>query len=66
MSKMSDGGKGHAPRPFAVSHDEYVNRWDAIFGRDLKDDKKVPPVNLDGEREQHITETIDRSNLLNK
>ena len=37
--KMSDGGKGSAPRPFSVSHDEYANRWDAIFQRDLKEEK---------------------------
>jgi hypothetical protein len=36
MSKMSDGGKGSSPRPFSVSQEEYNNRWDAIFGRDLK------------------------------
>lgn len=40
MSKMSDGGKGSAPRPFSVSQEEYNNRWDAIFSRDLKEDKK--------------------------
>lgn len=35
-------GKGSAPRPFAVSNQEYANRWDAIFGRDKKkeDEKK--------------------------
>jgi hypothetical protein len=64
---MSDGGKGSKPRPFCVSQEEYDNRWDNIFGRDKpKDVVKVPPVNLDGEREQHILETIDHSNLLNK
>ena len=26
--------KGSATRPFAVSNQEYSNRWDAIFGRD--------------------------------
>jgi hypothetical protein len=35
---MSDGGKGSKPRPFSVSQQEYDKRWDAIFGRDLKDD----------------------------
>ena len=40
MSTMSDGGKGSSPRPFAISHDEYANRWDAIFGRDLKKEEK--------------------------
>ena len=31
---MSDGGKGSAPRPFSIAHDEWSKRWDAIFGRD--------------------------------
>lgn len=35
---MSDGGKGSSPRPFSVAHDEYSKRWDAIFGRDLKEE----------------------------
>jgi hypothetical protein len=34
-TKMSDGGKGSSPRPISVSNEEYTNRWDAIFGRDL-------------------------------
>jgi hypothetical protein len=38
MSKSSDGGKGSSPRPFSVSQAEYDARWDAIFGRDLKDE----------------------------
>ena len=37
---MSDGGKGSKPRPFSISQKEYDNRWDAIFGRDLKEEKK--------------------------
>lgn len=37
---MSDGGKGSRPRPFSVSQDEYDRRWDAIFGRDLKEEVK--------------------------
>ena len=35
---MSDGGKGSKPRPFSVTQQEYDTRWDAIFGRDLKED----------------------------
>jgi len=31
--------KGSKPRPFSVSNEEYANRWDAIFGRDVKEDK---------------------------
>lgn len=38
MKKSSDGGKGSSPRPFSVSQAEYDARWDAIFGRDLKDE----------------------------
>jgi hypothetical protein len=38
---MSDGGKGSSPRPFSIANDEYSKRWDAIFGRDLKEDKKI-------------------------
>ena len=29
-------GKGSKPRPFSVAQEEYNNRWDAIFGRDLQ------------------------------
>jgi hypothetical protein len=36
---MLDGGKGSKPRPFSVSQAEYDSRWDAIFGRDLEDEK---------------------------
>lgn len=37
---MSHGGKGSSPRPFSVSQKEYETRWDAIFGRDLKEEKQ--------------------------
>jgi hypothetical protein len=37
---MSDGGTGSKPRPFSVAQHEYDNRWDAIFGRDLKEKEK--------------------------
>ena len=37
---MSDGGKGSKPRPFSVSQQEYDNRWDNIFSRDLKEQEK--------------------------
>ena len=39
---MSDGGKGSKPRPYSVTQDEYDNRWDAIFGRDLKVKMEMP------------------------
>ena len=40
---MSDGGKGSRPRPFSVSNEEYANRWDAIFGRDIKKEEEKKP-----------------------
>jgi hypothetical protein len=40
---MSDVGKGSVPRPFSVSNEEYANRWDAIFGRDLKQEDMPTP-----------------------
>ena len=43
---MSDGGKGSSPRPYSVSNEEYKNRWDAIFGRDLKKDQEKALDNL--------------------
>jgi hypothetical protein len=30
-------GKGSIPRPFSVTNEEYKNRWDAIFGKDLRE-----------------------------
>lgn len=32
--------KGSRPRPFSVSNEEYDRRWDAIFSRDIKEEKK--------------------------
>lgn len=40
---MNNGGKGSTPRPFSVSNEEYANRWDAIFGRDLKEELVATP-----------------------
>jgi hypothetical protein len=45
---MSDGGKGSKPRPYSVSQQEYDTRWDAIFGRDLKEDKIEMPGTIGG------------------
>ena len=33
--------KGSKPRPFSVSNEEYANRWNAIFGRDVKEDNEL-------------------------
>jgi hypothetical protein len=34
-----EAGKGSKPRPLSVSQEEYDNRWDTIFGQDLKNKK---------------------------
>ena len=39
--------KGSAPRPFAVSNQEYSNRWDAIFGRDNEKKNEAQDVESD-------------------
>jgi len=40
-----EAGKGSSARPFSVSQDEYDKRWDAIFCRDLEEEKKVDENN---------------------
>lgn len=42
MSGQWHGGKGGSPRRMSVSQEEWNNRWDAIFARDLPADK--PPA----------------------
>jgi hypothetical protein len=49
---MSDGGKGSAPRPFSVSQDEYAKRWDAIFQRDLPNEKEDKVTRYNDETQQ--------------
>ena len=44
-------GKGSRPRPFAVSNQEYSNRWDAIFGRDNEKENKEKA--LESDRSNH-------------
>jgi hypothetical protein len=39
MMSGGDGGKGSKPRPYSVTQEEYENRWDAIFQRDLPEPK---------------------------
>ena len=39
--------KGSSPRPFAVSNEEYSNRWDAIFGRDNEKKNEAQDVESD-------------------
>jgi hypothetical protein len=57
---MSDGGKGSKPRPFSVSQREYDTRWDAIFGRDLKEEKKEDLSALEAYNDQRLVSKFDK------
>ena len=57
---MSVGGKGSKPRPFSVSQREYDTRWDAIFGRDLKEEKKEDPSMLDVYNDERLVSKYDK------
>ena len=47
------GGKGSKPRPFSISQEEYANRWDAIFQRDLpKEENEAKPDESDTKQNQ--------------
>ena len=37
--KQAEAGKGSGLRPRQISDDEWNSRWDAIFSRDLKENK---------------------------
>jgi hypothetical protein len=41
---MSDGGKGSKPRPFSVTQEQYDNRWNMIFQKDLPKEEKENPL----------------------
>ena len=34
---MSDGGKGSKPRPFSVDHEKYIENWNRVFSKRLKE-----------------------------
>jgi hypothetical protein len=53
---MSDGGKGSKARPYSVTHDEYSNRWDMIFGRDLNKEE----VKEENKKQEETVEVIGR------
>ena len=55
MSNAWHGGKGSAARPFSVSQDEYNNRWDAIFQRDIP--KEQPAAEADDKLSRYNDET---------
>ena len=51
-----EAGKGSKQRPMTVSQHEYDNRWDAIFGRDLKNesDSETDKVTRYNEETQEV------------
>jgi len=54
---MSDGGKGSSPRPLSVTNEEYANRWDAIFGRDL-DKVIIDEIGIKAKQERALDEMV--------
>lgn len=52
---MSNGGKGSAPRPFSVPHDDFAANFDRIFGKaepvEEIDEPEVEPEDEDDEDE---------------
>ena len=59
---MSHGGKGSKPRPFSVSQAEYDTRWDAIFGRDLKEEKSIDDNVLETYNNERLVSKFDKIN----
>ena len=59
-TNMSHGGKGSKPRPFSVSQKEYDSRWDAIFGRDLKEDKQEDTSVLEAYNDERLVSKFDK------
>ena len=57
---MSDGGKGSRPRPFSVAQREYETRWDAIFGRELKEEKIVNDEVLKTYNNERLVSKFDK------
>jgi hypothetical protein len=57
---MSDGGKGSKARPFSISQQEYDNRWDYIFSRDL-DDAKLEDEAFAAIKDQRIIDNTGTS-----
>lgn len=55
--KLADGGKGSRPRPFSINQQEYDQRWDAIFGRDLKEKEEKNVDKLTKDKYNTDTET---------
>jgi len=57
---MLDGGKGSKPRPFSVTQREYETRWDAIFGRDLKEEQKEDTSVLNAYDNERLISKFDK------
>lgn len=52
MAEQNTGGKGCKPRPFSISQEEYDNRWDMIFQRDLPKENDKPIDESDTKQNQ--------------
>jgi hypothetical protein len=50
--------KGSRPRPYSVAQQEYDNRWDAIFGRDLENTQPTPEPQQKAQDETTLGRTV--------
>jgi hypothetical protein len=55
---MSDGGKGSSPRPFSVSHEEYSNSFDRIFGKNKIAERACYCYNCNTQDTKYIMSTF--------
>jgi hypothetical protein len=53
--KISDGGKGSKPRPFSVTQEEYDNRWEMIFQKDLPKEESKETKNETENRTDQVS-----------
>jgi hypothetical protein len=61
MSGQWHGGKGSSPRKTSLSQDEWDNRWNAIFRRDLP-----PEPDVTQEQPQPVAEQKDTTDTATK
>ena len=50
MKYPTNGGKGHDPRPLAISIDEFGDRWELAFGRKKPAAPNPEPTDNDQEK----------------
>ena len=59
MSGQWHGGKGSGRRDMSISHEEYTNRWEHIFGRDQQKQVKEDNTGVTKNEYQDMLQTED-------